>query len=293
MSGLMGLLLCVLAVASFPALGMQAGVASAQVEEPTPATAPTARMPEPTSAAPPEPEDTASAALQAQLEASEARLRQAIKESEPNWLEKLWPAILGLIGVFVGGAINVWLQGRQRTSADRAHQANAAFEAQSQIMAYRSRQAHEFYYPLLLSLQRSSGVRRQLLDHLNTKNPSRFQFEREDGPDGREHLFVHDPACVEPAPFRLIERMHELASAHRECLPMVQEIVAIGEKMSALIHDKGGLVLSSSTQLTKCLGQYLAHFSILREVTEKAVTSAALQQVRYNVVYPREGSPPI
>lgn len=224
------------------------------------------------------------AVLQADLRASEERLRQAIADTKPNGWEKLLPAFLGLFGVFVGGAINVWLQRRQMAASEKAHRATAAFEAQTKIIDYRSRQAHEFYHPLLLMLQRSSGVRRQLCDHLAKKDHDRFRMEK--GADG-EHLFIYDPAGTRTR-FRLIESMYELTTEHKETLPMVNEIVAIGEKMSALIHDKGGLVLAADADLTDLLGRYLAHFSILREVAAKASNPEELQGITYNVLYPIE-----
>ncbi|WP_162250453.1 hypothetical protein [Lysobacter sp. Root559] len=223
--------------------------------------------------------------LQADLRASEERLRQAIADSKPSGWEKLWPAILGLIGVLVGGAINVWVQRRQRAASEQAHRATTAFEAQTKIIDYRSRQAHELYHPLWLMLQRSSGVRDQLCDHLTKKDPARFRLEREPG-DERDHLFVYGPNGETRVRFRLIEAMHELATQHSEILPLVNEIVAIGEKMSALIHDKGGLVVSSHTALADVLGRYLAHFSILREVAAKASDPSKLQGITYNVLYP-------
>ncbi|MCC4590267.1 hypothetical protein LL974_03850 [Xanthomonas campestris pv. cannae] len=227
------------------------------------------------------------ASLQANQRASEDRLRQAIVDSKPSGWEKLWPAILGLIGVLVGGAINVWVQRWQRAASEQAHRATAAFEAQTKIIDYRSRQAHEFYQPLWLMLQRSSGVRAQLCDHLAKKDPVRFRLEKEPG-DQREHLFVYGPNGEPRVRFRLIEAMHELATQHSEILPLVDEIVAIGEKMSALIHDRGGLVVSSQTVLADLLGRYLAHFSILREVAAKASDPSKLQGITYNVLYPVE-----
>lgn len=260
--------------------------AAAAAAAPAPAPAPATPAPAARAVAVVEPPLTRTA-FRSELESAEIRLRQAIQDSRAtSWPEKLWPAVLGLIGVLIGGAINIWLHGKQRAAAERADRASAAFEAQTQIIEYRSRQAHEFYYPLLLSLQRSSGVRRQICDHLHAKIPARFQFQREE--DGQEHLYVHDPSKEGPVRFRLIEAMQELATAHPETLPMVNEIVAIGEQMSALIHDKGGLTLSSNAALTTSLGRYLAHFSILREIARKAENPSSLEGMTYNVVYPNE-----
>lgn len=222
---------------------------------------------------------------QSDVSPSELRLLQAIRENKPGWLEKLLPAILGLAGVFIGGVINARSQSKQRVATERANRAGSAFGAQTKIIEYRSKQAHEFYYPLFLSLQRSSGIRRQLCDHLKAKNPLRFDFRKDN--DGKEHLFVYNESST-PARFRLIEAMHELSSQHPETLPMVDEIVEIGEQMATLIHDKGGLALASSQQLTHVLGSYLAHFSILREVARKTKEPQSLAGIKYNVLYPSE-----
>jgi hypothetical protein len=273
------------------AVTAQSASGPAQSIRPTPQASPNAPLapaaqPQTVSPVPVEPGLT-SAALRSELNASELRFRQFVQDSRAtSWLEKLWPALLGLTGVLVGGGINIWLHGKQRVATEKANRASAAFEAQTQIIEYRSRQAHEFYYPLLLSLQRTSGVRRQICDHLHAKSPARFRFQKET--DGRDHLFIYDPSKSEPVRFRLIEAMHELAETHPETLPMVNEIVAIGEQMSALIHDKGGLVLSSNAALTASLGRYLAHFSILREVARKAEDPSSLEGISYNVLYPNE-----
>lgn len=279
-----------LTLAGAGVLAAQSASAPAQLIKPTPQispSAPPAPAPQPQTVTAPVESGLTPAALRSELDASELRLRQFIQDRRATgWLEKLWPALLGLFGVLIGGGINIWLHGKQRVATEKANRASAAFEAQSQIIEYRSRQVHEFYYPLLLSLQRSSGVRRQICDHLHAKNPARFRFHKE--ADGQEHLFLYDPSKSEPSRFRLIEVMHELAKQHPEALPMVNEIVAIGEQMSTLIHDKGGLVLSSNGALTASLGRYLAHFSILREVARKAEDPSKLEGISYNVLYPNE-----
>jgi len=70
-------------------------------------------------------------------------------------------------------------------------------------------------------------------------------------------------------------------------MPLVHEI-GIGVTMATLIDAKGGMALNSD-RLTTLLGRYLAHFSILRDVAEKADKNLnVLATLRYNVAYPVE-----
>ena len=215
------------------------------------------------------------------------------------------PAVIGFVGILCGGLWSLALQRRQskasveqqnqqaNTSIDlqrrqlevteRTSRASAAYESLSKVMDYRSRQVNEFYYPLRLMLSRSAGVRRQLCDQLQAKAPLRFKF-MEDG--GKRRLYAMEVGGASSR-FRLIEHMYELATKHAELLPLVKEIVSIGESMSKLIHDKGGLAVVESDELAELLGRYLAHFSILRDVHHKAEKSPEiLAEIKYNVAYP-------
>jgi hypothetical protein len=237
------------------------------------------------------------AQMREQLTGMDRSMRDAIATVRPSWWERLVPALIGLLGVLVGGvlstlqqqrqiALNIELQKLQLKEGERIGHAKAGFESLSKVVDYQSRQINEFYYPLRLMLRRSSGVRRQLCDQLSTKAPKRFVFNNE--ADGRTHLFVVE-ADGKKKRFRLIEHMNELATSHAEFLPLVKEIVNIGSEMSALIHNKGGMTIAGSESLTVLLGIYLAHFSILRDVANKAEKSpAVLATLKYNVAYPVE-----
>jgi hypothetical protein len=229
--------------------------------------------------------------------ASEQAVRDAINGTRLSWAERILPAIVGFIGILIGG---LWssvqqrrqlqhsldLQKMQLKENERIGRAKAGYESLSKVVDYQSRQVNEFYSPLRLMLRRSSGVRKQLCDQLHARAPDRFRFVK--GGDGREHLFVFE-LNGSNARFRLIAHMHELATQHTELLPLVQEIVNIGESMSELIHNKGGMAIANSDALTDLLGLYLAHFSILRDVSKKAnETPEVLAQIKYNVAYPVE-----
>lgn len=234
--------------------------------------------------------------LQEQLRDLQTTLRADIAAVRPTWWERLIPAGIGLLGVFVGGLLGWLQQGRQLKLSmqlqqqqlrenERIGRAKAGHDSLSKVVDYQTQQVNEFYSPLRLMLRRSSGVRRQLTDQLHAKDPGRYVYV--DELDGRSHLFVVG-ANGERARFRLIEHMHELAARHAELMPLVREIVGIGVTMATLIDAKGGMALNSD-RLTTLLGRYLAHFSILRDVAEKADKNPnLLATLRYNVAYPVE-----
>lgn len=224
-------------------------------------------------------------------------MQTQIGAMRPPWWERFVPALMGLLGVLVGGWVSWRLQSRQlRLSAqmqqqqllenERLGRAKAGYESYSKVVEYQTRQLNEFYSPLRLMLQRSGGVRRQLCDQLRAKRPERFEMRQE--ADGREHLYILE-SDGEATPFRLIRHMHELATQHAELLPLVQEIVTIGEAMTNLIRDKGGMAITGSGFVNDLLGRYSAHFSILRDVAAKAKDEPdLLSALEYNVAYPRE-----
>lgn len=228
-----------------------------------------------------------------------ARLRGTLQADisavRPAWWERMIPAFIGLAGVLVGGLITWRLQRRQLDLSERLHtvqlketerigQAKAGYDSLSKLIEYQTRQINEFYSPLRLMLRRSSGVRRQLCEQLRQANPQRFAFVPE--ADGRDHLFVVEPDGTKVR-FRLISHMHEVATQYAHLLPLVDEIVSIGKTMSELIDTKGGLAVNDNDGLTALLGTYLAHYSILRDVAEKArKTPAVLATVNYDLAYP-------
>ena len=257
----------------------------------------------PSSIAPPAPVRGDDASTQDVMQVRDAvtalgeRLRVQIDSVRPAWWERFVPALIGLVGVFVGGwvswrlqsrqlALSAQLQQQQLRENDRLGRAKAGYESLSKVVDHQMRQVNEFYSPLRLMLQRSAGVRRQLCDQLVAKDPQRFQMRSE--PDGREHLYVL-AADGDATPFRLIQHMYELATKHAELLPLVKEIVAIGVAMTDLIKTKGGMAITGSDAVNNALGRYLAHFSILQDVADKAEKAPVLlETLQYNVAYPRE-----
>lgn len=229
--------------------------------------------------------ENALAALGSEIRGSNADLKTQIDSLRPGWWEKTFPAFVGLFGTLVGAWVS-WLaqRGQQRTAANISR-ASAAYEAVSKIMDFRSRQLNEFYSPMRFLLQQTGRVRRQMCDML-IKQPGGEKFFYKLEPNQKEHLWVRKDGSEEP--FRLIAYMHEIAVNHGRLMPFVEEIVLIGDRLSILVRDKGGLARSENPELISALGEYLGHYSILKDAFTKAKADPALLKgLSYNVTYPR------
>lgn len=249
----------------------------------------------PPAVASPTPADLA--ALRNEIADSKSDTIAAIKESQPSWWERFIPPAVAFLGILVAGiwgAVNLGrqmrhglsLQQQQLTETERIGRAKSAFDALAKISEYQFKQLNEFYSPLLLLLHQVSGVRKQLCDQLIEASPDRFVYVEE--PDEREHLYVRLPDGQKKR-FRLVEHLRTIAGSHAQLLPLVEEIVGIGEQMVELIRTKGGLSMAGNEELSRLLGRYLAHFSILRDVAKKAKEQPQLlTSLTYNVSYPVE-----
>jgi hypothetical protein len=117
-----------------------------------------------------------------------------------------------------------------------------------------------------------------------------------------------------------------IARHHRNLMPLVTEIVSIGEGICKLLHEKGGLILirgpklvagarhatnpshdpetlrsvnsgpdghpgdvDAAHDLSELVGRYLAHYRILKDVTRRALEHySKVGGASYNITYPNE-----
>lgn len=230
--------------------------------------------------------------LHSELREIKTDIRGDIKSLYVSWWEKLLPAGIGFIGIFGGALIGGWItwrsQTRQLAFAQKNARSSAAYDSVAKIMDFRAQQLNEFYSPMRFLLHRTGRVRRQLCDLLLEQGDQSMTFEYRTEDDGREHLWV-TTSEGEKKPFRLIEHLHVLARNHSTLMPLVDEIVLLGQHISTLIHEKGGLSRSESPALAATLGEYLGHYSILKDAHLQAKESSELpNEITYSLTYPRQ-----
>jgi hypothetical protein len=208
----------------------------------------------------------------------------ALKQS---FWERLYPAIIAFLGVFIAGGVSYLLQARQLEHNENERKAKFSFDIRQKLFEYRSKQNNEFYGPLLVLLTQSKELSKQLHEQLAKIDSSRYQFEDEQSLGGtKPTLFIH--AGTDKLPFRLIEEMPYLGRNVRSSLPQVNVVIEVGERMAALIEKSSGLANPKNTDLNVCLGVYLAHLIALKDAYSQAIQEAADSSVRiHTAVFPR------
>lgn len=265
-------------------------------------------------------------ALDKKLDKLSADLGKEIASSRSTWWEKLLPAGIGIAGIMIGSALSGWFGHRSQTrqinaadaslkrqleasrksldaqlrasktalsvqlsSAQKSQRVAAKNDVFTRVMEFRSKQLNEFYAPIQFMLVGSSVVRQQLCEMLLESANGRDRFEFKTESDGRPHLWVRASKTEGARPFRLIHHMFDLATNYPVVMPLVGEIVSIGEQISNLIYEKGGFAKVKNTRLAENLGTYLGHYSILKDAYSTALRDPQLlTTIRYTIAYPRD-----
>ncbi|MDU9027640.1 hypothetical protein [Pseudomonas mediterranea] len=204
-----------------------------------------------------------------------------------TFLERLYPALFGVLGVVIAGLVNYHLQVRQIKHNESERKEKFSFDVRQKIFEYRSKQNNEFYGPLLVLLTQSKEVSKQLHEQLVKFDSKRYKFE-DDGSSGvvRPALFIFDDSGKRA--FRLIEELPYLGRHIRDALPQVLVIIEVGDRMATLIEKSSGLANPKNSDLSSCLGIYLAHLTALKDAYKQAFQKSTRGSVRtHTAVFPR------
>lgn len=284
---------------TFPAFAVQSPTAPPSVLAPAanaPVVPPQVAMAAPVAAAPQLPAITLSIPmheLDRIVQDSEQRLTARIDASTPSLWSQLWPALTGVFGALLGaliGASGAHFTQRSRIAHElSAAQREVAHRAKSEMMAFRSRQLHEFYGPMRARLTQSFELRQELYAQLTRHPDASIEWTyREDALASAGQSLWLSIDGSEPRPFRLIDELSLIVSRYSHLLPHVREIVGISDLIAALIHERIGLVRAGNKELSDMLAKYLAHHSVMREAFERTKDGASAAPVTgYSAVFPR------
>jgi hypothetical protein len=229
--------------------------------------------------------DTKILAHDVRLEKQYTELIKEINTLKTSWWEKLVPALLGFIGVIIGTGLSGWFSQKTQTRQLANERLSSAKEVLAGIQEFRSKQLNEFYAPIQFMLKGTNKVRAQLFSTLSAQPGAELSFKDY----SKEPLRLNVIKENDVQKFKLTQHMHLVATDYPVAMPLIKEIVEIGEKISKLILDKGGLAKSGNYELIDALSDYLGHYSILKDVYFKAIQDPSqLNHVQYSNFFPEK-----
>lgn len=150
------------------------------------------------------------------------------------------------------------------------HQRNlAADQAKAEIsnsfVQWELKQVSELYGPLRALLGQSNAIYRQMCQVLVAYDRERFRLDDEAEGDFDHKVFKikKGDAWVR---FRTVIHMEEIYRKGPEIEPYFDELVLIGGRMVQLIEEKAGYTRSDQKELIGVMGQYLAHYLVLKRL---------------------------
>jgi hypothetical protein len=269
----------------------QTAPAQSAAQAPATSTPPVAAPP---SIAPP---STKAAVTSEDLRAEGERITKALKDDSIGHIVATFGigvvlAVLGLMG-------NDYLQRKRLTQEDRLARERlrfegdlasrkAALEAAQSLVELRVHHMEELYGPLRALLTQSKGVYDQLCLHLMNLNDGRYRWIVEND-ISKVRSFQFLDAGGKWKTFRLLEHMPELYGEEVNAVPLISEVISIGEEIVKVIRERAGRVLPVQRLLTTTFGEYLSHFVVLREMHLTMMDKTRRENPRHYQVgfYPR------
>ena len=150
------------------------------------------------------------------------------------------------------------------------HQRNlAADQAKAEIsnsfVQWELKQVSELYGPLRALLGQSNAIYRQMCQVLIAYDKERFRLDDEAEGDFDHKVFKIKNGDVWVR-FRTVIHIEKIYRKGPEIEPYFDELVLIGGRMVQLIEEKAGYTRSDQKELIGVMGQYLAHYLVLKRL---------------------------
>jgi len=139
---------------------------------------------------------------------------------------------------------------------------SALFKHAEQMMEFKLKQIQDFYGPLYAALQQSKGLYDKLLDQLINDEPGTYR--KVENPTGDDYRFQVMDNQEQWQSFRLVDQLPAVKNNPR-ALALVDANLALGAQMCEIISKSAGY---ASEDLLEQLGQYMAHYAILKAIRD-------------------------
>lgn len=194
------------------------------------------------------------------LDLLDKTLAQSSERADNTAFRTSWMSLVGIAFTVALGWFGLQHQHKLNESKERAEITNA-------YMEWTLKQASEFYGPLRALLGQSNAMYRQMNHVLIHAAPEMFRFEKMDGQDF-DNLVFQIFKNGQWSRFRTVKNLEDVYNKGFNVEPYFTDVVNVGEQIANLIREKTGYLRAEDKDLVAVLGDYLAHFSVLKRLHE-------------------------
>jgi hypothetical protein len=172
-----------------------------------------------------------------------------------DWITPLTNLCAVIFGALIGGFLSYKIQGRQ-----------TKFEISKSLMDWKVKQLSELYGPLYALLHQSNAVYRQMNIVLEKVDSNLFRLvddsKKADLDKITFQIFINNEWVI----FRTITHIDKVYGKDYGVEKYFDELLDIGERMVRIVENKAGYVREDQAELAYIFGQYLAHYTVLRQL---------------------------
>lgn len=157
-----------------------------------------------------------------------------------------------------------WMLMRQQRRINRA---DSEAKVANTYVEWQLKQLSELYGPIRALLGQSNVLYRQMNRALVAGNSEKFRLIPGDDFDGQEFQIFFNGTWLR---FRTVKHLEEVYDKTFGIEPYFQDVLDVGSRMADVIREKAGYARPEDGALVKVMGEYLAHYLVLRRLHDRA-----------------------
>jgi hypothetical protein len=151
---------------------------------------------------------------------------------------------------------------------------DADAKVENTYVEWQLKQLSDLYAPLRALLWQSNILYRQMNKVLEAADPVRFRIIVGEDFDNQVFEILMNDNWVR---FRTVKHLAEVYGKNYGAEPYFDDVIAVGEKMANIIREKSGYARQEDGELVKVMGEYLAHYFVLKRLHKRAQEKESLK----------------
>jgi hypothetical protein len=147
------------------------------------------------------------------------------------------------------------------------NRADSEAKVANTYVEWQLQQLSELYGPVRALLGQSNVLYRQMNRALVAADATRFQLvPGEDFDDQEFQIYL----CGQWVRFRTVKHLEEVYNKEYGVEPFFDDVIDIGARLADVIREKAGFARPDDGELVHVMGQYLAHYLVLKRLHDRA-----------------------